>query len=155
MNLVKNKNIMLNCLGIIFYIASFLCFANKNHNDEITVYLQLPWKHQFEFAGFYAAIEQGYYQEQGINVIPVEYEKGMDLTAEVLSGRAQYGVSDSSLMVEKSKGADVVLLANIFQHSPMVLLSRKESKIYSPVQLVGKTMMLSSHEKIMQLFLPC
>ncbi|MFW5443831.1 MAG: ABC transporter substrate-binding protein, partial [Methylococcaceae bacterium] len=104
------------------------------------------WKHQFEFAGFYAAIEQGYYQQLGLDVKTKEYQNEMDLVDEVVSGRAQYGISDSSLIIDRSHGAPVVLLANIFQHSPMVLLSRADAKIFSPAQMIGKSIMLSSHE---------
>lgn len=43
------------------------------------VSLQLVWKHQFEFAGFYAAIEKGFYRSQGLEVELREYEHGVDI----------------------------------------------------------------------------
>lgn len=36
------------------------------------VSLQLEWKHQFEFAGFYAAVEKGYYEDIGYIYIKVQ-----------------------------------------------------------------------------------
>ncbi|MCP4285522.1 MAG: ABC transporter substrate-binding protein, partial [Gammaproteobacteria bacterium] len=42
------------------------------------VSLQLQWKHQFEFAGFYAAKEKGFYREAGLNVTFREYSHGMN-----------------------------------------------------------------------------
>ena len=121
--------------------------AQTTSAELSAITLQLLWKHQFEFAGFYAAIEQGYYQELGLDVTIKEYQKKLDLIDEVVNGRAQYGVGISSLIIDRSQGAPVVLLANIFQHSPLVLLSRVESKIYSPVQMIGKRIMLANFEK--------
>jgi len=37
------------------------------------IFLQLQWKHQFEFAGFYAAYEKSYYQQAGLDVEFIEY----------------------------------------------------------------------------------
>jgi PAS domain S-box-containing protein len=111
------------------------------------VLLQLAWKHQFEFAGFYAAVEQGYYQDLGLEVKIREYQKNLNLVEEVVSGRAQYGISDSSLILDRSHGDPVVLLANIFQHSPVVLLSQADTNIYSPAQMIGKRIMLSTDKE--------
>jgi len=46
---------------ILIFSSSFI-FAN----EEVRV--QLHWKHQFQYAGFYAALEKGYYKNFGIDV---------------------------------------------------------------------------------------
>ncbi len=117
---------------------------NNPHLTPIT--LQLMWKHQFEFAGFYAAKAKGYYQQAGLDVNFKEYGFGDNIVDEVVSGRAQYGIRDSSLIIDRSEGKPVVLLSSIFQHSPMVLISKNESGIISPAQMIGKKVMLASHE---------
>ena len=133
---------------LTFCISYSACYGNTNLAAPLTkVTLQLKWKHQFQFAGFYAAIEQGFYKDVGLDVELREYQSGMDLVNEVLDGRAQFGISDTSLIIDKSRGKPVVLLANIFQHSPMVLLSRGDSGIYSPAQMVGKKIMLDEHDQ--------
>jgi diguanylate cyclase (GGDEF)-like protein/PAS domain S-box-containing protein len=48
--------------------------------------LQLKWKHQFQFAGFYAAIEKGYYRDAGLMVTFREAVQGADPTVAVLNG---------------------------------------------------------------------
>lgn len=141
------KIVILLLINIIFWGMSSASHAKTEEAELTPVTLQLMWKHQFEFAGFYAAIEQGYYQELGLDVKTREYQADMNLVDEVVSGRAQYGISDSSLIIDSSEGAPVVLLANIFQHSPMVLLTLANTKIYSPAQMKGKSIMLSAHEK--------
>ncbi len=138
---------LLICINCVLWLTIPAIHAKTASAELSAISLQLPWKHQFEFAGFYAAIEQGYYQELGLDVTIKEYQNKLDLIDEVVNGRAQYGVGLSSLVIDRSQGAPVVLLANIFQHSPLVLLSHAESKIYSPVQMIGKSIMLASFEK--------
>ena len=108
--------------------------------------LQLNWHHQFEFAGFYAAIEQGFYKAAGLEVSLHEFTAGIDPVDEVASGRAEYGVGDSSLIINRNRGQPVVLLTNIMQHSPMSLLTLADSGITSPAQMVGKRLMMAPHE---------
>ena len=40
--------------------------ARASALEEVT--LQLKWMHQFQFAGYYAAVQQGYYRDAGLNV---------------------------------------------------------------------------------------
>ncbi|HVU25195.1 MAG TPA: ABC transporter substrate-binding protein [Opitutus sp.] len=89
------------------------------------VVLQLKWKHQFQFAGYYAAVAQGYYREVGLEVELREAVPGEDPVHEVLEGRADFGVGTSELVLLRDRGQPVVVLAAIFQHSPLVLLARR------------------------------
>ena len=79
------------------------------------VTLQLKWQHQFQFAGYYAALEQGYYRDNGLDVALVEATPQTDVVDEVTAQRAQYGVGTSALLLERSHGKPVVVLAAIFQ----------------------------------------
>jgi diguanylate cyclase (GGDEF)-like protein/PAS domain S-box-containing protein len=103
--------------------------------------LQLKWKHQFQFAGFYAAQQQGYFAAEGLEVELREIDKGSTPAESVLRGDAQYGISDSSLVLQRLRGQPLVVLAAIFQHSPMVLMTTQASGITSPLQLKGKKVM--------------
>jgi len=111
-----------------------------------SVILQLKWKHQFQFAGYYAAIEQGYYREVGMSVELREAETGMDYVGAVLDGVAHFGVAASELALLRGRGKPVVALAPIYQHSPLVLLALASSKIDSIHELSGKRVMLDPHE---------
>jgi diguanylate cyclase (GGDEF)-like protein len=103
---------------------------------------QLRWKHQFQFAGYYAAIAQGYYQEEGLQVRLHEGGPGKTPVEEVLAGRAQYAESNSELLFERLRGKPLVALAVIFQHSPSVLLARADTGIRTVHDLIGKRVML-------------
>jgi len=87
-----------------------------------SVSLQLRWRHQFQFAGYYAALHQGFYREAGLDVTLKEGGPGTDVPAEVLAGRSEFGVGVSSLVIDYLKGKPVLLLGPIFQHSPNMLL---------------------------------
>ena len=113
--------------------------AKKTPLTPITV--QLKWKHQFQFAGFYAAVEKGYYQDAGFEVTLKEASPQTVPVEEVLSGRADYGIANSELMLYRLNGEPVTAIAAIIQHSPIVLISLKSSNILSPQDLIGKKVM--------------
>ncbi|MGZ5044988.1 MAG: ABC transporter substrate-binding protein [Methylobacter sp.] len=116
----------------------FLCFSVSAE----PIHLQLRWRHQFQFAGYYAALEKGYYKDAGLDVIIHEGTSEKKPVQEVLQGRAQYGEANSELLLERLRGAPLVALAAIYQHSPSVLIARKDAGINSPDDLVGKKIML-------------
>lgn len=107
-----------------------------------TIDFQLRWKHQFQFAGYYAAIAQGYYREEGFEVRLHEGAPGKTPIEEVLAGHALYGEANSELLFERLNGKPLVAIAAVFQHSPSVLLARTDAGIQTVHDLVGKRVML-------------
>lgn len=105
------------------------------------VALQLKWLHAFQFAGYYAAAEKGFYAEEGLQVEIRPRIPSVNNIEQVLRGEAQYGVADTALLLERLHGQPVVLLASIFQHNPLVYLTLKSSGIVSPYELAGKRIM--------------
>jgi PAS domain S-box-containing protein len=110
-----------------------------------SVVLQLKWHHQFQFAGYYAAKELGYYQEAGLDVTINPVNQDSNPINNVLEGRAQYGVGSNDLLLKRQSGKPVVALAVIFQHSPYVLLAAKKPDIHSVHDLVGKRVLLDPY----------
>ncbi len=106
------------------------------------VSLQLKWTHAFQFAGYYAAVEKGYYREAGLDVELSEALPGTDPEKIVVDGKAEYGVGNSSLLLARKAGQPVVVLAVIFQHSPLVLIARENRNIRSIHDLIGKRLMM-------------
>jgi len=104
--------------------------------------LQLKWTHAFQFAGYYAAAEQGYYREAGLDVRIEEALPGVDPVNAVLAGKADFGVGTSSLLLQRGADAPVVALAAIFQHSPYVLLARQHNAAQSIQDIIDKRVML-------------
>jgi ABC-type nitrate/sulfonate/bicarbonate transport system substrate-binding protein len=88
--------------------------------DQVS--LQLKWKHQFQFAGYYAALEQGFYRNAGLDVSIREGGPDIDVAETVAGGKANFGVCNSSVLRERAMGHRLVVLAAIFQHSPAIIL---------------------------------
>lgn len=111
--------------------------------DEVT--LQLKWRHQFQFAGYYAALEQGYYRDAGMDVRLLEASSQTDVVEEVASGRAEFGVGMSDLLLARRR-TPVVALAVIFQHSPLILLA-DASKVGNLHELAGQPVAVERHSE--------
>jgi len=124
---------------ILFGFLSVTVFAQDDLDDVI---LQLKWKHQFQFAGYYAAEKMGYYRDAGLNVTILEAEPGHDPAEAVLSGKADFGVGTTDILLLKERGEDVVLLASIFQHSPAAFLSIQSSDIENIHNLADHPIMI-------------
>jgi len=128
-----------------------LCFSGeKTYETEKPlpiVTLQLKWKHQFQFAGYYAALEKGFYKEAGLDVQIIEATDGEEATRQVISGKADFGVAMSDLIGLRAEGEPVVALASIFQHSPLIMLASKMSEIENIHELKGKKISLESHSE--------
>lgn len=106
------------------------------------VALQLKWSHAYQFAGYYAAKEMGYYEAAGLDVQIKPLQAGQDVVTEVVSGRANYATGTSALLLARQDGAPVVVLANIFQHSPYVIIAKKLVPNQSIHDLSGKPIFL-------------
>lgn len=133
-------------------VATLLCFAmpriawaDASTTPLEKVTLQLKWKHQFQFAGYYAAIQQGFYRDAGLEVSLREASDDENPAEVVLRGDAEFGIAASDLIVLRSQGKPVVALAPIYQHSPLVLLVAADSGIDSVHGLIGKRVMLEAH----------
>lgn len=108
--------------------------------------LQLKWWHQFQFAGYYAAQVKGFYAEQGLKVKIMPGDASHAPVGEVVSGRADFGITGSDLLVDYAKGKPVVAVGAVFQHSPYIIISLRSSKINVPSDLIGKKVMASENQ---------
>ncbi|MDX9744528.1 MAG: ABC transporter substrate-binding protein, partial [Arcobacteraceae bacterium] len=98
----------------LFYLfLSIFFFSNTLFGEDLKrVSLQLEWKHQFEFAGFYMAKEKGFYKDIGAEVELKEFHNDTNIVDDVVKGKSTFGISSSSLILEKLKHKPVVLLAS-------------------------------------------
>jgi two-component system, NarL family, sensor histidine kinase EvgS len=140
---MKNILKILFLVVIIFYNNLFAINNTKETHLEKTI-LQLEWKHQFEFAGFYAALEKGYYEDIGIDLEIKEFEDGVNITEDVINGKSTYGISSSALILERLKNKPVVLIASYFKQNALALITKPYIK--TPYDLKNKKIMALNWE---------
>jgi diguanylate cyclase (GGDEF)-like protein len=134
--------------GLVFFLLAGIIAPPVNADTPDTllkVRVQLKWFHQYQFAGFYAALEQGYFRRAGLDVELIEGNPEVDLASVVVNGGAEFGVGNSSLLIDFNRGLPVVAVAAIFQHSPFVILARVDPNIRTVKDLEGRTLMGESH----------
>ncbi|RLA71566.1 MAG: hypothetical protein DRG24_05215 [Epsilonproteobacteria bacterium] len=113
-------------LRIVFTLFLTLLLVQAKTLEKVSV--QLEWKHQFEFAGFYTALEQGYYKDVGLDVKIKEFDSAVDIVQDVLEKKSTYGMSSSQLILERLSGKKIVQLASYLKQNALVIISRPEIK---------------------------
>src|SRR5712672_2080996 len=130
-----------NILRRLVMAACLLLLASHPAAALDQVSMQLKWKHQFQFAGYYAALEQGFYRNAGLDVTIREGGPDIDVAETVASGKADFGVCSSGVLRDWAKGRRLVVLAAIFQRSPAIVLVARRADISSVSDLRGRKLM--------------
>src|SRR4029077_13491618 len=100
---------------------------------------QLQWVAQAQFAGYYAAIDQGYYKDQGLDVQLLLGGPDINPMQVVAAGGADIGTTwVPKMLASREGGTDLVDIAQIFQRSGTLEVSFKDKNITTPAQLKGK-----------------
>jgi NitT/TauT family transport system substrate-binding protein len=101
--------------------------------------LQLQWFPQAQFAGYFAAKDQGYYAEEGLDVSILPGAVEIVPATVVEGGQAEFGISwVPRMLAPRESGADGVVIAQVFQRSPTLQVSFKDKNITKPEDLKGK-----------------
>ncbi|GAA0579484.1 ABC transporter substrate-binding protein [Paractinoplanes ferrugineus] len=101
--------------------------------------LQLQWFYQAQFAGYIAAVDQGFYQEQGLDVQLLE--GGTDIVPQtaLAQGKADYAIAwVPKALASREQGAGITDVGQIFGRSGTYQVAWKDSGITSAAQLKGK-----------------
>jgi NitT/TauT family transport system substrate-binding protein len=107
-------------------------------SDEVT--LQLQWVTQAQFAGYYVALENGYYEEENLEVTILP--GGPDIAPpQVLAGGGADAMLNwmPSALSAREKGLPVVNIAQPFKSSGLMLTCWKDTGIEGPEDFRGKT----------------
>ena len=103
------------------------------------VTVQLRWIHNAQFAGIYAADQNGYYADEGLVVTLVEGGPKVDLIQPVIDGAAQFGIANADgLILARTAGLPVRAIATIYRRSPTVFIALAASGIVRPQDFAGK-----------------
>jgi NitT/TauT family transport system substrate-binding protein len=107
---------------------------------ELTpIRLQLQWVTQAQFAGYFAAIEQGFYADAGLDVTILEGAVDIVPQQVVASGGAEFGLAwVPKALVSREEGADIVNIGQVFQRSGTLEVSWADAGITEPADWEGK-----------------
>ena len=122
-------------LVAVALLAATPCWAQ----DKVT--LQLKWAHAFQFAGYYAAQQQGYYRAAGLDVDIREGGSGVVVSKVIQDGKADFGVCTTGVLLAKPQDPQVTVLGVIYQHSPAILLVPSRAGISTLSDLKGHRIM--------------
>ncbi len=104
------------------------------------VTLQLQWFAQAQFSGYYAALDQGFYKDEGLDV--TLQEGGADIVPQdaLTAGQADYAISwVPKVLGSIEQGANITNVAQIFERSATLQISFKDKNITKPEDLKGHT----------------
>ena len=115
------------------------CDASKAPATLTKVKLQLQWFTQAQFAGYYAAVKQGCYAEQGLDVEILE--GGVDIVPQTVlaDGQADFAIAwVPKALASREAGANIVDIAQVYQRSGTLQVSFKDKGIATSADFKGK-----------------
>ena len=103
------------------------------------VKLQLQWVTQGQFAGYFAAVDQGFYRKRGLDVQILE--GGVDIVPQTVlaQGQSDFAIAwVPKALASREQGAGITDVAQVFQRSGTYQVSFKDKAITDPAALRGK-----------------
>jgi len=117
--------------------------------DDVT--LQLKWVTQSQFAGYYVALENGFYDEADLNVTIKPGGPDIAPTQVLAGGGADVTVEwMPAALAAREKGLAMVNIAQPFKSSGMMLTCRKDSGVTSTDDFAGKTLGLKVEKTVLK-----
>ncbi len=125
--------------GVVLSLAVAVQAGGASAQDQVT--LQLKWVTQAQFAGYYVAKDQGFYEEEGLDV--TIKPGGPDIAPpQVIAGGGADVIIEwmPAALAARERGVPLVNIAQPFKSSGMMLTCREETGIESPADFRGKTL---------------
>lgn len=145
---MKSKQTLLRFLGLatVTMLVVAACGgapaasqATATPQELTKVTLQLQWVAQSQFAGYYAALDKGFYKDEGLDVTIKEGAVDIVPQQVLASGQAEFGLAwVPKALVSREQGAKIVDIGQVFQRSGTLEISWKDSNITKPEDWKGK-----------------
>lgn len=120
------KSLLLALVVMIGLVA----LSGVSAQELVPVRLQLQWVAQSQFAGYYAALDQGFYADEGLDVTILEGAVEIVPQQVVASGGAEFGIAwVPKVLQSREAGADLVNIAQVFQRSGTLEIAFVDSGI--------------------------
>ena len=132
------RNLMI-LLGVLTMSLFLLAACGGGESEAATVRVQLQWVAQSQFAGYYAAAAEGYYEDEGLDVTILEGAPDIVPQQVCLNGGAEFCTAWVPKALESNEaGADLVNIAQILQRSGTLEVSFADAGINSVGDLRGR-----------------
>ena len=117
------------------------CAAPAAAGEKIPVRFSLDWIVGGRHAGWFTAIEKGFYDEAGLKVTWSRGYGAEDGMRRLMSGESDINFNDipSAVLARSRQGAKIKAVAVIYAKHPSVIFTLKKAGIKSPKDLEGKT----------------
>ena len=146
---MRNFRVIAALLAVVLVLAACstsgggASAASSGANASLAVLtpikLQLQWFPQAQFAGYFAALDKGYYRDEGFDVTILPGAVEIVPATVVAGGQAEFGISwVPRMLAPRESGTDGVVIGQIFQRSPTLQVSFKDRNITKPEDLKGK-----------------
>jgi NitT/TauT family transport system substrate-binding protein len=134
---LTRKLAVLAAAGVVALAA---CSSGSSSPEALTpIKLQLQWFPQAQFAGYFAAVDQGFYKDEGLDVTILP--GGVDIVPAtvVAGGNAEFGISwVPKMLASRESEADVQVIGQVFQRSGTLEVAFKDKNITKPEDWRGK-----------------
>ena len=121
---------------IVLIILSLFVIGCGNEKE---LSLALDWYPNSNHAGIYSAIDEGFFDEEGIKLSVYTPSDPTAIISSVASGRDDFGLSyHPDILQAQSAGLEIVSVLSISQHPLNSIMTLKKSSIKNPSDLKGK-----------------
>jgi len=132
-------------LNLVFRLAGALTLSALMFASTATaqtadkVKLQIKWVPQAQFAGYFVARDKGFYTDENLDVTILPGGPDIIPEQQVTNGQADFGVDwVASFLAFRDKGLPIIDIAQVFQSSGLMLISKKSANIKTPQDLKGR-----------------
>ncbi len=135
--------------GRALIITLFLvcCLSSATVEAKTTIRLALHWQPQAQFAGYFVALEKGFYRELGIDMVLLPGGTDSVPADRLSSGEAQFATMFLAAALERrAAGIPLVNVGQLVQRSSLLLLTRKKDRIDSIADLDGRRVAVWANE---------
>lgn len=146
--ILKGAGLGLAALGAAPLLASCGSSSKASPAGPVSMSYQLEWLKITQFAGFFAAENNGYYTREGVDVSFAAGGPNISASQLVGAGRAELGDDDNIVLLQAiDKGLPLVMFAAIFQKTPESCISLASNPIHTLEDMVGKTIAIDTAEE--------
>lgn len=125
------------CLGVLLLVAAPFSLSAADALEPFS--MQLRWITQTQFAGYYAALDKGFYRNRGLDVVILPGGPNLDSVQNLKRGVVDVGIEWlPHALLQRASGNQIVNIAQIFNRSGYILSCRKDHGINSVKDLDGK-----------------